>query len=175
MFFLQMSGFPGAGKSTLARKIAASTGSIVLDHDIVKTAMIEALNEKGMDSKEMGQVSYSIEWALVDFHLSQGHSVILDSPCFYVEGVEKGLSLSKKHNVKYKYVECYLNDVNEIDRRLHQRKRMISQIEKVVSKDAFHHWVNNSKKPSDVKCLVVDTKKPLESYIHKVVDYLNEP
>ncbi len=84
MFFLQMSGFPGSGKSTLARRIAESTGAIIIDHDIVQSAMLEAW-DSNVDTKATGIISYHIEWSLIDFHLSQGESVIHDSPCFYTD------------------------------------------------------------------------------------------
>ena len=106
MFFLQMSGFPGAGKSTLAREIAKVTKAVIIDHDIVKTGLLEGLGlEKlDVDPKRAGGVAYHIEWSLVDFHLSQGHNVILDSPCLYEVLVEKGTVLAEKHYAKYKYV-----------------------------------------------------------------------
>ena len=45
MFFVQMSGFPGSGKSTLARKIAKRTGGVIIDHDIVKSALLLSLRK----------------------------------------------------------------------------------------------------------------------------------
>jgi predicted kinase len=104
MFFLQMSGFPGSGKSTLAREIAKLTKAVIIDHDIVKTGLLEGLGleELDVDSKRVGGVAYHIKWTLVDFHLSQGHNVILDSPCLYEVLVEKGTVLAEKHSVKYK-------------------------------------------------------------------------
>ncbi|PFZ15578.1 ATP-binding protein [Bacillus pseudomycoides] len=174
MFFLQMSGFPGSGKLTLSRRIAKSTGAIVIDHDIVKTALLESLETRQIETTDAGGISYEIEWALIDFHLSQGHSVILDSPCLYTEMLEKGMKLSKKYNVKYKYVECYLNNIEEINNRLKKRKRMISQIEKVESEETFKKWLDGSKRPSDFTYLIVDSGKPLEDYIDKVMVYMNE-
>ena len=174
MFFLQMSGFPGSGKSTLSRRIAKNTGAIVIDHDIVKTALLESLETRQIETTAAGGISYEIEWALIDFHLSMGHSVILDSPCLYTEMLEKGMKLSKKYNVKYKYVECYLNNIEEINNRLKKRKRMISQIEKVESEETFKKWLDGSKRPSDFTYLIVDSGKPLEDYIDKVMVYMNE-
>ncbi|MGF9964310.1 AAA family ATPase [Bacillus rhizoplanae] len=173
MFFLQMSGFPGSGKSTLSRVISKMTGAIVIDHDIVKSALLESFGVDHIDTRAAGKISYDIEWALIDFHLSQGHDVILDSPCLYVEMVEKGTALSKKHHAKYKYVECYLNDMQEIDNRLKNRKRMISQIQHVESEELFKKWVGNSKKPSDYHYLIVDSGQPLDSYVNEVIEYID--
>jgi predicted kinase len=173
MFFCQMAGFPGSGKSTLARLIAKNTGAIVIDHDIVKSALLESIDEN-INAKDAGRISYHIEWTLIDFHLSQGQSVILDSPCLYSEMVEKGLNLTNKHNAKYKYVECYLNDMNEINKRLKNRKRMVSQIEQITSKEAFDNAVNSSQRPPSVMIHIVNSSEPVEGYISEVIRYINE-
>ncbi len=71
MFFLQMSGLPGSGKSTLSRQIAKNTGAVVIDHDIVKTALLESLEIRQIETEAAGGISYEIEWVLIDFHLSR--------------------------------------------------------------------------------------------------------
>lgn len=172
MFFLQMAGFPGAGKSTLAKQIAKLTGAVIVDHDVVKSALLNSLNDRSFDNQMAGKISYDIDWSLVDFYLSQGQSTILDSPCFYSEMVEKGVHLSEKHKVDYKYVECYVNDSKEINSRLANRERMVSQIENIASEEAFKEWVNNSKKPLGYECLRVDSSMPIENYLEDVLTYL---
>jgi predicted kinase len=92
MFFIQMSGFPGSGKSTLAREIAKHTDAVIIDHDIVKSALLHSI-EAPIDPKLAGKISYNIDWSLIEFHLSQGHNVIFDSPCLYEEMVERGTHL----------------------------------------------------------------------------------
>lgn len=171
-FFLQMAGFPGSGKSTLSRKIAQAIHSVIIDHDIVKSALLESLDDLPIDSRKAGSVSYHIEWALIDFHLSQGHSVIFDSPCFYSEMVEKGVALANKNGAKYKYIECYLNDVEEIKRRLKSRTRMVSQIQTVDSEEGFYQAINQSKKPDSNHYLIIDSSQPLENHINKVLEYI---
>src|SRR5690606_5145805 len=98
MFFLQMSGFPGSGKSTLARQISQSTGAVIVDHDIYKTAILKSLSSQGytMEGRAIGQLSYDLDWSLVDYYLSNGHSVIMDSPCLYSNLLETGLELARK-------------------------------------------------------------------------------
>jgi predicted kinase len=174
MFFVQMSGFPGSGKSTLARQIGKRTGAVIIDHDIIKSALLNTIEETPIHGKQAGKISYNIDWSLIEFHLSQGHNVIFDCPCLYEEMVEKGTLLAKKYNVKYKYVECYLDNSYEINFRLKSRKRMISQIQEIYSEESFKYTINNSKKPSEYKCLVVDTGQPLEKYIQDVMKYIEE-
>ncbi|MFC6039997.1 AAA family ATPase [Paenisporosarcina macmurdoensis] len=174
MFFLQMSGFPGSGKSTLARRISKITGAVIIDHDIVKSALLESLDTDNIDSNAAGKIAYDIDWSLIDFQLSQGQSTILDSPCFYTEMVEKGIRMTEKYLATYKYVECYLNEIYEIERRIKNRTPMISQIQQVPSEKSFMEWVNKSKKPSDLQCLRVDSGKPIEKYIDEVMLYINK-
>lgn len=166
-----MSGFPGSGKSTLAQAIARRTGAIIVDHDIVKSALITSSTET-LDRKTSGSISYEIDWQLIDYYLGLGNSVIFDSPCLYDVMIERGLSLQKKHNVFYKYVECFLNDFEEINCRLTSRNKMLSQISSVNSKEDFLYTIHNSKKPEKINCLKIDTSQPLESYIDLVVDYI---
>ncbi|QUG41178.1 AAA family ATPase [Psychrobacillus sp. INOP01] len=174
MFFVQMSGFPGSGKSTLARQIFKRTGAVIIDHDIVKSALLHSIEEGVIDLNLAGKISYNIDWSLIEFHLSQGQDVIFDSPCLYQEMIDKGTSLSKKYNVKYKYVECYLNDIHETNSRLKNRERMISQIIEIKSEIAFKSTIENSKKPWGYKYMTVDTGQPLESYIQDVMNYIYE-
>ncbi|MED0930471.1 AAA family ATPase [Bacillus mobilis] len=173
MFFLQMSGFPGSGKSTVSKYIAKLTGAVIVDHDVLKSALLQSLEMKGIESTIVGGVSYDIEWVLIDSYLEQGHSVILDSPCLYKGMIEKGMKLSNKHGVKYKYIECYLNNMEEINNRLQTRKRMVSQIGRVDSEVAFKKWLDGSKRPSNAEYLIVDSGKPLERYAQKMMDYMS--
>ncbi len=123
MFFLQMSGFPGSGKSTLSREIAKRTEAIIIDHDVSKTALLETSAGAEMDIKTSGDISYHIDWSFIESMLSQGKNVIFDSPCLYDEMIVNGTGLAKKYQAKYKYVECFLNDFNEINTRLKNRER----------------------------------------------------
>jgi predicted kinase len=173
MFFMQMSGFPGAGKSTLAKEIARLTGAVIVDHDVVKSALLHSIEHGSLEPRLAGKISYNIDWSLIDFHLSQGHSVIFDSPCLYEEMIEKGTRLSEKYGVDYKYVECYLNDFELINSRLKSRERMISQIPE-AKEENFHYTINNSIKPDNIECLIVDTSLPLDHYLTDVMNYIDQ-
>ena len=174
MVFIQMSGFPGSGKSTLARQIAKRMHTVIIDHDIVKSALLHAIDEIPIDPGQAGKVSYAIDWSLIEFQLANGQSVLFDSPCLYQEMIDTGMKLAETYNVKYKYVECYLEDISQLNERLKNRERMASQIQEVNSEEAFNYTINNSKRPSTSKYLVVDTSQPVDTYINGVMDYINE-
>lgn len=66
----------------------------------------------------------------------------------------------------------YVFSSKEIDNRLKNRERMVSQIQQVASEEAFNNALNNSKRPSDDRYLIVDTAQPLDSYIKDVIEYI---
>lgn len=174
MFFLQMSGFPGSGKSTLSRQLAKHTGAIIIDHDVSKTALLKVLAGTAISEKEMGRASYETDWAHIEFQLSEGKSVIFDSPCLYEEMVEIGTQLALKYGAAYKYIECYLNDFTEINHRLANRKRLPSQIQRVDSESVFARAVDSSQKPEAHRWIRVDSGTRMEKYLPLALTYLEE-
>lgn len=171
MFFLQMSGFPGSGKSTLAKQISELTNAVIVDHDISKTALLEALEDQNLSMNILGKTSYHIDWALIDSYLGQGFSVIFDAPCLYEEMVEMGEQLCLKYKIKYKYVECYVDNYELIQQRLLTRERKLSQIEGTTY-EAFKHAIQQSKKSDKYEYLIIDSSKPMETYLNKVIEYI---
>lgn len=88
--------------------------------------------------------------------------------------ISNGTSLAKRYKIKYKYVECLLNDFNEINVRLKNRESKMSHIKEAKLIEGFSYTIEYSKKPVNHRCLVVDTNKPLDSYIEEVINYIME-
>ena len=124
LMFIQMSGAPGSGKTTIAQAIAAETGAVIIDHDITKSALLEA----DIPVSLAGRASYEVLGSLARHLLAQGHSVIFDSPCFYDNLLRRGQQLAKTFGATYRYIECVLEDLDELDRRLQTRPRHRSQV-----------------------------------------------
>jgi len=160
MYFLQISGIPGSGKSTLAKAISKEIDFIIIDHDTTKTALLEQINDDLSDGS-IGQLSYHLDWKIIESLLDQGKSIIFDSPCLYDEMIEKGTLLSDKYGFKYKYVEYVNKDFEDISRRLFYRENRLSQIEKYESHDVFLRALKGSKKPQGNNFIEVDTSKNL--------------
>lgn len=177
MFFVQMSGLPGSGKSTLARAIAMNTGAIVVDLDIVKSSILKSYNGN-IDFKFAGKVAYDILFSLADYYLSQGRSVIIDTPCIYPEILEKGSALCNKYSTVHKYVETYLMSLEQINLRLKNRDKHISQISQInpniTNDEEYISLVNIMKRPSNSEYLRLDTSHPLDSYLDTVLAYIRE-
>lgn len=171
MFFLQMSGFPGSGKSTLSREIARRLDAIIVDHDVTKTALLESTSQHPLDPALAGKIAYDIDWALVEFHLALGRNIILDSPCLYDVMIDRGLAIAANNGATYRYIECLIDDIDEINRRLRERDRKLSQISSVSPED-FQQTVAASKKPLFMHTITIDTNRPLETYLPDVIAYL---
>ena len=177
--FVQMSGAPGSGKTTVAGAVAAAVDAVIIDHDVTKTALLEAQ----IAPDEARRASYVVLNAVARHLLSQGRSVIFDSPCFYEQLLLRGQQLAADHGAAYRYVECRLDDLHELDRRLRNRPRAQSQVagvfatpldgadQPVHGEAYFRNAIENMKRPGD-GYLVVDTAQPLERYLDRVVAYI---
>jgi predicted kinase len=161
-FLLQMAGMPGAGKSALARLIGRSTKAIVLDKDVLKTAALEA----GADEKLASGIAYDTFFALASHMLSQGWTVVLDSPSFWATIPKRGSELAAERHVPYFFIECYCDDDLELARRLRERTPMASQPGVEVLDESWE-----TIPPPDAH-LRVDTTQPIDHSLSIALDYL---
>jgi predicted kinase len=179
LVFVQMSGAPGAGKTTVARAVARRIGAIVIDHDVTKSGLLEA----NVPAAIAGAASYSVLNAVARHLLQQGYSVIFDSPCFYEELLERGQLLAREAHAEYRYIECVVADLDELDRRLRTRPRLPSQLAGVwapptagsgktyISDDVFRDWIANMKRPA-IDYLTLDTTQSLDMCVDVAVAYI---
>jgi predicted kinase len=165
VFLLQMAGVPGSGKSALARLIGRTTGAVVLDKDVLKTAALEA----GAGETLAGPLAYEAFFALADHLLGQDMSVVLDSPSFWETIPAKGAAIAEARMVPYYFIECYCTDREELARRLRDRPRLRSNPgEEAVDIDA-----QTTAPPGAY--LGIDTTQPIERCLELALDYLGLP
>jgi predicted kinase len=74
-----MAGSPGTGKSAVASAVGRALGAVVLDKDVVKSALLDA--NVGWNSA--GEAAHEIMFALAASLLEQGLNVVLDNPSHY--------------------------------------------------------------------------------------------
>ena len=165
LFLLQMAGMPGSGKSSLARVIGKRTSAVVLDKDVLKTAVlaVEANDQRA------GMTAYETFFALAGHLLGQGWSVVLDSPSFWESIPTKGTAIAAERHVPYYFIECICPDRDELARRLRERPRLASNpgeealdIDNVTFTPAGGH-------------LRIDTTQPIERCLELALEYLGWP
>ncbi|KAH7141306.1 P-loop containing nucleoside triphosphate hydrolase protein [Dactylonectria estremocensis] len=170
---IQMSGAPGSGKSTIAKFLAQSIDGVVINHDLIKAFFLQNDIPFGQSAK----LTYSLDWVLAEDMIRQGRSVIIDSTCNFDEVLERGTALASKYGYDYKYVECRVNDIDLLDRRLRDRVPMRSQRTAVDNpppdssatlsadecRDLFKNWIENPRRPSGNIIVVDATNSPEES------------
>ncbi|KAK8075789.1 ATP-binding protein [Apiospora hydei] len=122
---IQMSGAPGAGKSTMATLLQRSIGGLVIDHDIIRSSLLEDYSNVPFD--QVASSAYRLQSAMADQAAKQGLNVIIDSVCNYQTVLDQGSALAERHGYEYWYVECRVEDVALLDERLRARNPMRSQ------------------------------------------------
>lgn len=119
-----MSGPPGSGKSTIAHHLARSIDGIVINHDLLKSFFLST-GTTPFDAA--AKLAYNLDWVLASDLLKQGRSVILDSVCNYSTLIEKGQAVAEEYGAEYRFVECRVEDLEVLERRLRGRVAMRSQ------------------------------------------------
>ncbi|HSH05147.1 MAG TPA: AAA family ATPase [Anaerolineae bacterium] len=182
--FLQMSGTPGAGKTTLANALRPHLNAVILDHDTTKSAF---LAEPDI-FPSAGPASYIALKAIATHLVSQGHTIIFDSPCFYTELLTFGQQLAHHHHIPYKYIECYLDDFDQLEHRLQTRQSRPSQLithldqtitnglgQQMSGRDHLRNWSQNMKRPHNTPYLRLDTSAPPHHCLQQALTYLATP
>ena len=121
---IQLSGVPGSGKSTLARAIAAGGRSVVVDTDVIKSALLSV----GIPVEDAGRATYAAALALAKDLLGQGQSIVLDSPCRYLDLLESGMRVAQAARVPYGFIELTTGDPSILLARLDRRTPKASQV-----------------------------------------------
>ncbi|KAH7328090.1 ATP-binding protein [Stachybotrys elegans] len=167
---IQMSGPPGSGKSTMARMLQRSLGGLVIDHDVIRSSLLQDL-----DFDRAAKQAYALQWALAEEALKQGLNVFVDCVCNYQQVLDHGAALAERHGCTYWYVECRVDSIDVLDQRLRARKPMRCQRTSVdVFPDAaqdqrkgqdpramFTKWMEKPVRP-DSNVIIVDSSGSLE-------------
>jgi len=180
---VQMAGFPGSGKTTVARALARRIGAVVVDIDAIKSALLTA----GVDFDRAGAGAYEVSRAVARELLDQRRSAILDSPCHFEEIIERGRALATEVAVPYCFVECSLDDVDELRRRLRGRTALPSQRADIEvaprgaaaaaaatsAESVLGEWAARAKRPSG-SALLLDTSRPVDWCVDEAHRYVRE-
>ena len=137
---VQLSGVPGSGKSALARSMAAATGLVVIDTDVLKSSLIGS----GVSVTAAGAVTYAAALALARDLLEQGRNVVLDSPCRYEALLDSGQAAARACGARYAFIELWVADWSVVLDRLDQRSARPSQVASATEPVPGTSWENGT-------------------------------
>jgi predicted kinase len=160
--FVLMRGYPGTGKSTIARAIAAALHAPLIDRDIIRQKAVDIFG----DAHGVGRFSYELMFALTEEQLSLGLSVVVDTPLTYRETYEKSLVLADKFGIPMLVVHCQCPPEVQ-KRRLEGRKGAVSEFQ-ITSWEEWLRWKPRFEDFDDHGCLI-DTSNPLDDSLAKVM------
>ncbi|CAG0960220.1 adenylylsulfate kinase [Anaerolineae bacterium] len=94
-----ITGAPGAGKTTLARRIAAEFHLPLIAKDDIKESLFDSLGWKDREwSKQLGRATYDLVYYFVATQLAAGRSLIVESNFDATSATAKFRALRAKHD-----------------------------------------------------------------------------
>ncbi|MGB8346360.1 MAG: ATP-binding protein [Ktedonobacteraceae bacterium] len=157
-----MRGYPGTGKSTIARAIAAALHALLIDRDVIRKKAVDVFG----DIHGVGRFSYELMFALTEEQLSLGLSVVADTPLTYRETYEKSIALADKFSIPMLVVHCQCPPEVQ-KRRLEGRKGTVSAFQ-ITSWEEWLRWKPRFEEFDDHGC-AIDTSHPLDDSLAKIM------
>lgn len=172
------SGLPGAGKSTVSKRVSEKTGAKLVDVDIFKSMVIDQTTVTNqIDPPEVRWICYQVALSCVFGLFNYGvTSIVVMDEVFHLDSLRTQLEvLCAKNDVQVLWVEvrCSFDKVKE---RLAGRKGHLLPVEKALNihllfRDTFEEFPENS--PNHIIINNEDDAEldPLvEKIIHKMME-----
>ena len=162
-----MRGYPGTGKSTIARAIAAALHAPLIDRDIIRQKAVDIFG----DLPGVGRFSYELMFALTCEQLRLGLSVVVDTPLTYRTTYEQSKELARVFHTPLLVVHCQCPPQVQ-KRRLEGRKGKVSEFQ-ITSWEEWEQWKPRFEDFEDGGC-IIDTTNPLDDSLAKVMRSIHE-
>ncbi len=162
-----MRGYPGTGKSTIARLLAAALQATLIDRDIIRQMAVDLLG----DSPQVGHFSYELVFALAREQLRLGLNVVVDTPLTYRATYEQCKELAQAFHTPMLVVHCQCPPEVQ-KRRLEDRKGKVSEFQ-ITSWEEWEQWKPRFEEFEDEGC-IIDTSNPMDESLAKVMRSIHE-
>jgi predicted kinase len=167
MTLIVMRGYPGTGKSTIARAISAALHAPLIDRDILRQKAVDIFG----NLPHVGRFSYELMFALTEEQLSLGLSVVVDTPLTYRTTYEQAKELAQTFHAPMLVVHCQCSPEVQ-KRRLEGRVGKVSEFQ-ITSWEEWMQWKPRFEDFDDEGC-IIDTSNPLDDSLAKVIRTIHE-
>jgi len=167
MTLILMRGYPGTGKSTIARAISAALHAPLIDRDILRQKAVDIFG----NLPHVGRFSYELMFALTEEQLSLGLSVVVDTPLTYRTTYEQAKELAQTFHAPMLVVHCQCSPEVQ-KRRLEGRVGKVSEFQ-ITSWEEWMQWKPRFEDFDDEGC-IIDTSNPLDDSLAKVIRTIHE-
>jgi len=162
-----MRGYPGTGKSTIARAIARTLHIPLIDRDIIREMGVDILG----DVPEIGHFAYELMFALSREQLKLGLSVVIDTPLTYRTTYEQARNLAQSFQVPILVVHCQCPP--DLQRcRLEGRKGAVSEFQ-ITTWAEWARWKSRFEEYEDEGC-IIDTSNPVQDSLTQILHHIQE-
>ena len=112
-----ISGAPGSGKTTLARRLAEVLPVAVIEKDTIKETLFDTLGVGDRAwSKKLGAATFALLYLSVETHLKAGQSVIAEA-AFHRQHTARWLtSLRERFDIEFLEVYCHADSATAFQR-----------------------------------------------------------
>ncbi len=167
MTLIVMRGYPGTGKSTIARAISAALHAPLIDRDILRQKAVDIFG----NLPHVGRFSYELMFALAEEQLSLGLSVVVDTPLTYRTTYEQAKELAQTFHAPMLVVHCQCSPEVQ-KRRLEGRVGKVSEFQ-ITTWEEWMQWKPRFEDFDDEGC-IIDTSNPLDDSLAKVMRTIHE-
>ncbi len=162
-----MRGYPGTGKSTIARAVATALHAPLIDRDVIRQTGVAIFGEH----PEIGRFAYEMMFALTREQLNVGISVIVDSPLTYRTTYKEIQRIANDAHVPMLVVHCTCSP--QVQRqRLESRKGAVSAFQ-ITSWEDWLQWKQRFEQFDDGG-YEIDTAHPLADSLAKILDTIHD-
>jgi predicted kinase len=167
---VMMAGLPGAGKSTLARALAARVSGVVLDKDEIRGALFPPAEIEYSTEQDDFCMEVMLEAAAYVLRKNPSRIVFLDGRPFARRyQLERVIEYAKSLGQAWRIVECVCSEETA-------RRRIEEQVHPAKNRDfALYLRVKAGFEEITVPKVVVDTDRAVEECVEQVMAALGNP
>ena len=162
-----MRGYPGTGKSTIAKALAMALRTPLIDRDVLRQTVVSTLVQ--LSDNDAGRLAYELMFSLARAQLSMGLSVVLDSPLTYHTTYQQIERIAHEFHVPLLIVHCQCSEAVQ-RHRLEGRKGDVFDFQ-ITSWEEWQHWKPRFELFDDHGC-ILDTTQPLDDSLARVFHIL---